>query len=81
VSGFGLLKKNKFQASHLIRKKYFEKKKSKVVAHTFNPSRAISLRVQGPGVPGQPGLHRETLSPKTKDKQEPGIVIHACSGI
>ena len=50
-----------------------------VVAHTFNPStweaeagRFLSSRPASPTewVPGQPGLHRETLSQKTKKKKK-----------
>jgi hypothetical protein len=49
-----------------------------VVAHAFNPStweaeagRFLSSRPawSTEWVPGQPGLHRETLSQKTKTKQ------------
>jgi hypothetical protein len=49
-----------------------------VVAHTFNPSTPeaeaggfLSSRpaCSTKGVPGQPGLYRETLSLKTKNKQ------------
>jgi hypothetical protein len=48
-----------------------------VVAHTFNPSIWRLKQVDLPSsklawsieqVPGQPGLHRETLSQKTKTK-------------
>jgi hypothetical protein len=50
-----------------------------VVAHAFNPStweadagRFLSSRPawSTEWVPGQPGLHRETLSQKTKTKKE-----------
>jgi hypothetical protein len=50
-----------------------------VVAHTFNPStweaeagKFLSLRPawSTKWVPGQPGLHRETLSPKNKTKNK-----------
>jgi hypothetical protein len=50
-----------------------------MVAHTFNPStweaeagRSLSSRPawSTKWVPGQPGLHRETLSRKTKKKKK-----------
>jgi hypothetical protein len=63
-----------------------------VVAHTFNPStweaEAGGFLSSRPAwsierVPGQPGLHRETLSQKKKKEKkigmEPGMVAHAFS--
>jgi hypothetical protein len=45
-----------------------KKKKSRaVVAHAFNPS---TREAEAGGFPGQPGLYRETLSRKIKEKKK-----------
>jgi hypothetical protein len=55
-----------------------------VVAHTFDPSRGRSSEFEASLVyrvsSGPPGLHRETLSQKTKTKQKT-VRIYPCPSL